>query len=128
LTGVDARNIAARSFSPVFSPRIAICASCCIQLGRNSHEKIAANGDRLATAMPLLRGREATGMAVGFIRWLQRVDTIQTAIAPLFCEEFTSRRNRHRDAAGGSSTNDRRDSLLHARQHAHALNHGGAID
>jgi hypothetical protein len=82
---------------------------------------------------------EGTGMAVGFIRWLQCADTIPTAdgiaitigndvIASPRHEEFTlSRRNRHRRWRE-TSTNDRRNNVLRTREHAHALHHGGAID
>jgi hypothetical protein len=81
---------------------------------------------------------EGTGMAVGFIRWLQYADTIPTAdgiamtigndvIAPLRREDPVSRRNRHRRWRE-TSTNDRRNNVLRTREHAHALHHGGAID
>src|SRR5213075_1884863 len=39
-----------------------------------------------------------------------------------------SRRTRHYGAASGTPTNDHRANVLHRRQRAHALNHGGAID
>jgi hypothetical protein len=75
------------------------------------------------------------------MRWLQCADTIQTAdgiaitigndvVAPLLREEFTLFRAEIATGAGsvGTPTNDRRDTALRARQRAHALNHGGAID
>ena len=59
-------------------------------------------------------------MAVWFMRQLQC----------LLCEEFTLFRADVATGAGrlGTLTNDRRDNALHARERAHALNHGGAID
>ncbi len=80
-------------------------------------------------------------MTVGFMHWLQRADTIQTAdgtaimigngvIAPLLCQEFTLFRAAIATDAGSvaTPTNDHRDDVLPTRQRAHALNHGGAID
>jgi hypothetical protein len=59
-------------------------------------------------------------MAVWFMRWLQ---------CPL-CEEFTLSRAEIATDAGrpGTQTNDCRNNVLRARERAHALNHGGAID
>jgi hypothetical protein len=59
-------------------------------------------------------------MAVWFMRWLQ---------CPL-CEEFALFRAEITIDAGrlGTPTNDRRNNVLRARERAHALNHGGAID
>jgi hypothetical protein len=79
-------------------------------------------------------------MAVGFLRWLRRADTIQAAdgiaiaigndvIAPLRDEELTLFRAEIADAAGvGTPTNDCRNNALRARGRADALSHGGAID
>jgi hypothetical protein len=59
------------------------------------------------------------GMALALMRWPQC----------LLCEQFTlSRVEITADAARpGKSINDRRDNVLRTREHAHALNHGGAI-
>jgi hypothetical protein len=80
-------------------------------------------------------------MAVWFMRLLQCAETIQTAdgiaitlgndvIAPLLRKEFTLFRAEIAADAGrvGTPTNDCRDNVLHTRERAHALNHGGAID
>ena len=55
-------------------------------------------------------------MAVGFMRWLRCADTIQTAdgIATTIENDVTP-------------INDCRGNVLHTRERAHALNHGGAI-
>jgi hypothetical protein len=52
-------------------------------------------------------------MTAGFICWLQRIDTMQSATAPLQAE--------HQQMII-------EHNLAHARQRAPALNHGGAID
>jgi hypothetical protein len=79
-------------------------------------------------------------MAVGFLRWLRRADTIQTAdgiaitiandvIAPLRGEELTLfRAEIATDAGVATPTNDCRNNVLSTRGRAHALSHGGAID
>ena len=79
-------------------------------------------------------------MAVGFIRWLQRADTIQTAdgiaitigndvIAPLRREELTLfRAEIATDTGLATPTNDCRNNVLSTREGAHALSCGGAID
>ena len=79
-------------------------------------------------------------MAVGFIGWLRRADTIQAAdgiavtigndvIAPLRDEELTLfRAEIAADAGVGTLTNDCRNNVLRARGRAHASSHGGAID
>jgi hypothetical protein len=79
-------------------------------------------------------------MAVGFLRWLRRADTIQAAdgiaiaigndvIAPLRHEELTLfRAEIAADAGAGTPTNDCRNNALRARGRAPALSHGGAID
>jgi len=79
---------------------------------------------------------EGTDMAIWFMRWLQRADTIQTAdgiaitIAPLLCDKLTLFRAEVATGAGrvGTPANDRRDNVLRTRERARALNHGGAID
>jgi hypothetical protein len=71
-------------------------------------------------------------MAVWFMRWLRCADTIQTpnGIALTIGEEFTLFRAGIATDAGRvkTPTNDRRGNVLHTREHAHALSHGGAID
>ena len=79
-------------------------------------------------------------MAVGFIRWLQRADTLRAAdsiaitigndvVAPLRGEELTLFRAEIGTGAGvGTPTNDRRNNELRTQERAHALRHAGAID
>jgi hypothetical protein len=79
-------------------------------------------------------------MAVWFMRWLRCADTKPTAdgiattignavVARLLGEGFTLSRAHVATGAARmrTPTIDRRDNVLHARQRAHALNHGGAI-
>jgi hypothetical protein len=73
-------------------------------------------------------------MAVWFMRLLHCGDTMQTVdgiaitigndvIAP------AALRRIHPVSSGiATETNDRRDNVLRTPEHAHALNHGGAID
>jgi hypothetical protein len=58
-------------------------------------------------------------MAVWFMRWLQC----------LLCEESSLYHVEIANDAGRveTPTTDPRNNVLRARQHAHALNHGGAI-
>jgi hypothetical protein len=56
-------------------------------------------------------------MAVWFMRWLRCADAIQIVhgIAIAIAKDVTP-------------INDCRGNVLHTRERAHALNHGGAID
>jgi hypothetical protein len=82
---------------------------------------------------------EGTGMAVGFIRWLQCADTIPTAdgiaitigndvIAPLRREEFTLSRAGIATGAGVKHQQMIVETTCCARENMHALHHEGAID
>jgi hypothetical protein len=85
--------------------------------GTQAHHKTGKT--RAATATALLRGRGAD-MAVRFMRRLQGLP----------CEQFILFHAEIATAAGSveTPTNDRRNDVLRTREHAHALNRGGATD